>query len=52
MLIWTISYCTSTGILSAQALSPVLPCIVGAAYLRRYSRKAGCDMGDDASAAA
>lgn len=40
------------GILAAQALSPVLPCIVGAAYLRRYSRKAGCDMGDDASAAA
>ena len=40
------------GILSAQALSPVLPCIVGAAYLRRYSRKAGRDMGGDAPATA
>lgn len=40
------------GILAAQALSPVLPCIVGAAYLRRYSRKAGRDMGGDAPATA
>ena len=28
------------GVLAAQALSPVLPCSVGAAYLRRYARGA------------
>ena len=28
------------GVLAAQALSPALPCAVGAAYLRRYARGA------------
>lgn len=28
------------GVLAAQALSPALPCVVGAAYLRRYARGA------------
>lgn len=27
------------GILAAQALSPALPCAVGATYLRRYARR-------------
>lgn len=35
------------GILSAQALSPVLPCIVGAVYLRRYARRAGSETDAD-----
>lgn len=28
------------GILASQALSPVLPCVVGVVYLRRYARGA------------
>lgn len=39
------------GILAAQALSPVLPCAVGAAYLRRYARRAGSETDADAKAA-
>lgn len=32
------------GVLAAQALSPVLPCVVGAAYLRRYVRRVKSEM--------
>jgi Na+-driven multidrug efflux pump len=39
------------GILAAQALSPVLPCAVGAAYLRRYARGARSGAGDGGRAA-
>ena len=35
------------GILAAQALSPVLPCAVGAAYLGRYARRAGSETDAD-----
>ena len=39
------------GILAAQALSPVLPCAVGAAYLRRYARRVRSETGIGAKAA-
>ena len=39
------------GILAAQALSPELPCAVGAAYLRRYARGARSGMGAGEEAA-
>lgn len=39
------------GILAAQALSPVLPCVVGVAYLGRYARRVKSEMGTDAKAA-
>lgn len=39
------------GILAAQALSPVLPCAVGAAYLWRYARRVRSETGTDAKAA-
>ena len=35
------------GVLAAQALSPALPCVVGAAYLRRYARGARPDLCQD-----
>ena len=39
------------GILAAQARSPVLPCAVGAAYLRRYARRVRSETGIGAKAA-
>lgn len=39
------------GILAVQALSPVLPCAVGAAYLRRYARRVRSETGIGAKAA-
>ena len=39
------------GVLAAQALSPVLPCAVGAAYLRRYARRVRSETGIGAKAA-
>lgn len=39
------------GILAAQALSPVLSCAVGAAYLWRYARRVRSETGTDAKAA-
>ena len=39
------------GILAAQALSPVLPCVVGVAYLGRYARRVKSEMGTGAKAA-
>ena len=39
------------GILAAQALSPVLPCAVGATYLGRYARRARSGTGAGAKAA-
>lgn len=38
-----------SGILAAQALSPVLPCVVGAVYLSRYVRRAKAAEASDAS---
>ena len=37
--------------IEAQALSPVLPCAVGAAYLRRYARRVRSETGIGAKAA-
>lgn len=39
------------GILAAQALSPVLPCAVGVAYLRRYARRVRFGTDADSKAA-
>lgn len=39
------------GVLAAQALSPALPCVVGAAYLRRYARRVRSETGIGAKAA-
>lgn len=39
------------GILAAQALSPVLPCVMGAVYLWRYARRVKPEMGAGTKAA-
>ena len=42
---------TYPGILAAQALSPMLPCAVGATYLGRYARRARSGTGAGEGAA-